>query len=356
MNAPEHRQTKKVAVLMVDTFAPLPILGPMEMLNMACQFWKDATNDEVRGATFETELVGMQNKPLRFGRRVTLRPDATIATATTPDLIFIPALGSVSESLKANRGFVPWIKACSSRGTRVVSFCTGSFLVAATGLLDGRAATTHWRHANLFHKMYPKVDLQPDRLIVDEGNVITAGGATSFQDLILYLIELYCGHEAAVVVAKNLLLNMGRQSQLPFTIFSAQKTHDDRQILRVQTLMESQTDRRLTIKELAKLSGMSMRNFDRRFRNATGESPSVYMQKLRVENAKRLLETSSDTVQEIMWKVGYEDYRSFHRLFRAFTTLSPTGYRSKYGITNDDEKLAHSHRRNYRNKTAPTNV
>jgi len=333
MKHAERQQTVKVAILLVDTFAPFPILGPMDILNMSCDFCSSTSDGEVPGATFETELVSTGNKPLRFGRRVTLRPDASIATARRPDLVFIPALGAVTESLlKANRGFIPWIKACSLRGARVVSFCTGSFLLAETGLLDGRAATTHWRYADLFRKMYPEVDLQPERLIVDEGNVITAGAATSFQDLILYLIEMYCGREAAIVTAKNLALDIGRQSQLAFTIFSIQKAHDDRQILRVQSLMESHCHQRLTMKQLAKCGGMSMRNFDRRFRNAAGEAPSIYMQKIRIEKAKRLLEASRFTVGEIMSMVGYEDSRSFHRLFRAFTTLSPKAYRVKYGI------------------------
>jgi transcriptional regulator GlxA family with amidase domain len=273
---------------------------------------------------------------------VALYPDASIATARKPDLILIPPPGlgdSIKESLMANRGFIPWIKACNSNGARVVSLCTGSFLLAETGLLNGRTATTHWLCASLFRKMFPKVNLQPERLIVDEGNIITSGAAMSFQDVMLYLIELYCGREAAILTAKILLVDVGRQAQLPFTIFSTQRTHDDRQILRVQGLMESESHRKMTMKYLAKSGGMSMRNFDRRFRNATGESPSSYMQKVRIEKAKRLLETSTYTVDEIMSKVGYEDSRSFHRLFRAFTALSPKGYRSKYGMRASSDSL-----------------
>jgi transcriptional regulator GlxA family with amidase domain len=335
MKHPEPRRTLKVALLMVDTFAPITILGPMDVLNTSCQIWPSANGGNIPGATFQTELVSLRNKPLRFGQRVALYPDASIATARTPDLILIPppALGNnIVESIKANRGFIPWIKACSLRGARVFSFCSGSFLLAETGLLNGRTATTHWLCAGLFRQMYPNVHLQPERLIVDEGNVITSSAAMSFQDVMLYIIELYCGREAAILTAKILLVDVGRQAQLPFTIFSTQKTHNDRQVLRVQGFMESQSYQRLSMKELARSGGMSMRNFDRRFRNATGESPSTYMQKIRIEKAKRLLETSTYTVEEIMSKVGYEDSRSFHRLFRAFTTLSPKAYRLKYGM------------------------
>jgi len=335
MKQPEAQRTLEVAVLMVDTFAPITILGPLDMLNAACEIWRSVCGDDIRGTTFQTELVSLEKKPVRFGRRVTLYPDASIDNAKTPDLIVIPPPGlgdNITASLKVSRGFIPWIKACSSNGTRIVALCTGSFLLAETGLLNGRTATTHWMCASLFRKMYPKVDLQPERLIVDEGNIITSSAAMSFQDVMLYLIELYGGREAAIVTAKTLLVDVGRQAQLPFTSFSAQKTHDDRQILRVQGLMESESHQKMTMKYLARSGGMSMRNFDRRFRNATGESPSSYMQRIRIEKAKRLLETSTHTVDEIMYKVGYEDSRSFHRLFRDFTTLSPKAYRLKYGM------------------------
>ena len=335
MKQPDTQTTLRVAVLMVDTFAPITILGPLDMLNASCEIWRSVSGDGVRRTTFQTELISLGKKPLRFGRRVTVYPDASIDTAKTPDLILIPPPGlgdDITASLKVSQGFIPWIKACSLRGARIVSLCTGSFLLAETGLLNGRTATTHWMCASLFRKMYPKVDLQPERLIVDEGNIITSSAAMSFQDVMLYLIELYSGREAAILTAKTLLVDVGRQAQLPFTSFSAQKIHDDRQILRVQGLMESESHQRMTMQYLARSSGMSMRNFDRRFRNATGESPSSYMQRIRIEKAKRLLETSTHTVDEIMSKVGYEDYRSFHRLFRAFTALSPKAYRLKYGM------------------------
>jgi len=182
----------------------------------------------------------------------------------------------------------------------------------------------------VFRKTYPKVKLHPEQLIVDEGNVITSGAATSFLDLVLYLIELYCGHEAAVIVAKVLLIEMGRYTQLPYTIFATHKTHRDREILVVQHFMETQIHRQLPVERLAERAGMSVRTFDRRFRNAVGDAPSVYWQKLRIERAKRLLETTDDNVEQIMLKVGYEDARSFRRLFHNLTDLSPKDYRRKY--------------------------
>ena len=335
MKPPATQKTLKVAVLLIGSSVPIATIGPTNILDMSCDILRDARDGNVHGTIFDIQLVSLSNKPMRFGRSVVLYPDATIATARAPDLILIPPPGAcdkIVEALKANRGFVPWIKRCASRGTRVVSFCTGAFLLAETGLLDGRAATTNWQCADLFRKMYPKVDLQPDRLIVDQGIVITSAATSSYQDLMLYLIELYSGREAAILTSKVMLLEIGRDSQLPFTNFSAQKTHDDRQILRVQHLIESESHQRLTIKHLAKRAGMSLRTFERRFRNAAGELPSTYVQKMRIEKAKRLLETSMDTVEQIITKVGYEDRRSFRRLFRTFAALSPREYRRKYGM------------------------
>jgi len=301
----------------------------MDILNKSCALIRGIF-DEGR-TNFEIELVGLSKSPLRFGDCVTVHPHASIATAKRPALVLSPSVGdNVLKSLESLRAFVPWIKACAGRGARIVSMCTGAFLLAETGLLDGRAATTHWFFADLFRKTYPKVDLHPEQLIVDEGNVITGGAATSFLDLVLYLVELYCGHEAAVLTAKTLLIEMGRHTQLPYTVFSTHAMHDDRQIRRVQHFIDAQVNRQLSIETLARHAGMSVRNFDRRFRNAVGQRPSAYLQKLRIEKAKRLLEATDDTVEQIIFKVGYEDDRAFRRLFHRLTDLSPKVYRRKY--------------------------
>jgi len=320
-----------VAILAFETFSALPITGPMDLLNESCSLQREVLGPDASRTTFDVELVSLTKQPLRFGSAVTLHAHETISTARKPNLLLVPSGGhKVLESLAPLRGFIPWIQACSAQGARVVAMCTGTFLLAETGLLDGRTATTHWFYADLFRRKYPKVDLHPERMIIDEGNVITSGAATSFLDLVLYLVELYCGRESAILTAKILLIEMGRYTQLPYTIFSTQKMHDDQQILRQQQFMEANLQGDLTIDLLAGRAGMSARNFDRRFRAAAGEAPSSYLKKLRIEKAKRLLETTNDTIAEIMLKVGYEDERSFRRLFNALTTLSPKAYRQRY--------------------------
>jgi len=328
----ERRRSIQVAILAFETFATLSITGPMDILNKASAVWNGIYGKAVPYASFNIELVSLTKRPIKFGDTITIRPHASVQTATKPDLILIPSAGeNVLEKLALLMPFIPWIKQCSTQGTRIVSLCTGAFLLAETGLLDGRAATTHWFLADQFRETYPKVRVHPERLIVDEGIVITSGAATSFLDLMLYLIELYNGHEAAVLVAKAFLIETGRRTQLPYSVPSWQKLHNDREILRVQQLIESNFGRELTTEVMAQHANMSVRNFDRRFRHAVGEAPSNYLQKLRVEKAKRLLESTNDSIEEIIVKVGYEDDRSFRRLFRRLTDLSPKAYRVRYG-------------------------
>ena len=326
-----RRRPTNVAILAFETFAAIPISGPMEILNKSCALLADARGEDPDNPAFNVELVALNKRPLHFSGCVTLNPHDSIATAERPDLLLIPSVGDdVLSSLTSLRAFVPWIKECSAHGVRLVSMCTGSFLLGETGLLNGRSATTHWAFADLFRRTYPQVNLLPDRLIVDEGNIITAGASTAFLDVALYLLELYCGREAAILTAKVLLIEMGRYSQLPYTIFSKQKMHKDQQILRAQQFVENHLARQITVEDLAKRAGMSTRNFDRRFRAAAGEAPTSYLQKLRIERAKRLLETTDNTVSEIMLKVGYEDERSFSRLFSSLTQVSPKAYRKRY--------------------------
>jgi transcriptional regulator GlxA family with amidase domain len=310
----------------------------MFLLDAACGIWRAANGEYPRGTKFKIDLVSLTKKPLRFPDGAIVHPTISIAQAVRPDLILIPAVGDnfqvegFAQSLEPYSAFLPWIRACAAGGARVVSVCTGAFLLAATGLLDGRNATTHWLWADEFRKTYPKVKLHPEKLIVDEGNIITSGAATSFNDLVMYLIELYCGYEAAVFISKLLAIDLRRRTQLPYTIFFGQKSHNDRHVLQIQQVIESDNGENWTSESLAKKAGMSLRNFHRRFRKATGEAPLAYIQKIRIEKAKRLLSETNDTVEEIADKIGYKDSRSFRRLFHNHTALSPKAYRMNYGI------------------------
>ena len=248
----QTQRSINVAILAFETFATMPITGFMDILNKSAAVWRDTYGMDVPYAAFNIELVSLTKKALHFGDYITLHPHASIATAKKPDLILIPSAGeNVVQTMNQLRPFIPWIKRCASRGARLVSLCTGAFLLAEAGLLDGRAATTNWFFADLFRKTYPRVKLQPERLIVDEGNVITSGAATSFLHLALYLIELYNDHQAAVLVAQAFLIEMGRGTQLPYSIFAIHKMHKDPQIFRIQRFIEQNLDRKQTRAEVS---------------------------------------------------------------------------------------------------------
>src|SRR2546425_397527 len=270
--------------------------------------------------------------PVAFANGITLNPSASL-DEVKPDLILVPSIDEELDSaLKRNQSYVEWVKESFKRGAHLSSLCTGAFVLGASGALDGRRATTHWFFANEFRRRFPKVDLQERHMVVDEGNVVTCGGATTFLNLMIYLIGKYFSHDLAVHASKIFLIDMDRPSQLPFTIHSFSTTHGEHTVARSQTFIAEHFHEELMIDAVARRAGMSVRNFSRRFKTATGESFSSYLQKLRIENAKRLLETTGASASEIMYRVGYNDERSFRRLFKQHTGLAPKHYRNKFKL------------------------
>ncbi len=223
-----------------------------------------------------------------------------------------------------------WLSHCKSKGTLITSYCTGSFVLAAAGILHQKTATTHWRSADLFRRMFPMIKLDTDQLIVDNGQVICSGGSMSYMDLSLYIIDRLVGKDIASDTAKLLVFDPVRQRQSPYVSFSAQKGHEDKAILKAQEWLESHFKQQIVIDELAERVGLTPRTFKRRFKQATFENPITYLQRIRLEFAKDKLEQTTDTVNKIMWSVGYEDLSSFRQLFKRFTGLTPKEYRQKF--------------------------
>jgi transcriptional regulator GlxA family with amidase domain len=203
-------------------------------------------------------------------------------------------------------------------------------VLAETGLLDGKTATTHWGFADQFQRRYPQIKLKPERLITDEGNLFCSGGYNGGIDLSLYLVEKYCGHEVALQSSKSVIADIGRTSQAPYAIFQFQKDHRDKQILVVQEWIENNFDQNFNYNQLARHHGMSRRTFERRFKAATGDTPLTYQQRIRVEAAKRLLEDGNRSFDEITYQVGYEDSSSFRKIFLKQTSLRPREYQKKF--------------------------
>jgi transcriptional regulator GlxA family with amidase domain len=208
--------------------------------------------------------------------------------------------------------------------------CTGAFLLAASGLLDGKSCSTHWAFADRFRAMFPKIDLQPDRLITDENGLYTNGGAYSFLNLMLYLVEKYFDRQTAIFCSKVFQIEMDRESQSEFIIFQGQKTHGDELIREAQQYIESNLQEKISIEHLSSSFALGRRNFDRRFIKATGNTPLEYTQRVRMEAAKKALETSRKQINEVMYEVGYSDVKAFREVFRKITGMSPLEYRTRY--------------------------
>lgn len=303
------------------------IEGPHKVLSQV--------NDLLAGAgqppAFHIELVGLTRDKTFNQGLFTLHAHRTIAEEFRTDLIIIPAPhGDLAEAVALNAPFLPWIRQQHARGAEVASLCLGAFLLAATGLMDGRQCATHWLGAPQFAAMYPAVHLVGEQVITDEQGLYSSGGAYSYLNLILYLIEKYVSRDMAVCCAKVFQIDIGRRSQAPFVIFRGQKDHDDEPIKKTQEFIEQHFAEKLSVDELAALSCLSRRNFERRFKKATTNTVAEYIQRVKIEAAKMSLETSQENVNEVMYSVGYADAKAFRTLFKRLTGVSPLAYRERY--------------------------
>jgi transcriptional regulator GlxA family with amidase domain len=282
---------------------------------------------------FEVRLAGLDSGPVSCLDGVTLQPSVAAADVTAPDLVVVPGLDDdLAVSFGINRGWVPWLARWHAGGARVAASCTGAFLVADAGLLDGRPATTHWLFADELGRRYPAVQVLADHMIVDNGDVITSGGATAFLNLVLYLVERFAGHDRANLAARVLLVDGHRSSQLPYVAFGRERAHDDVIVHQVQQHIDSHLGEPLRVAELAASFGLSERTLSRRFASATGRGPQSYLQHARIQHARRLLETAGDPIDQVRRLAGYSDPAAFRRVFKRVTGLSPSGYRDAYGL------------------------
>jgi transcriptional regulator GlxA family with amidase domain len=249
------------------------------------------------------------------------------------DLIFVPTTGlSVDDVVERNASIVPWLQRRSTRGVAIASVCSGVGLVAAAGLLDGKRATTHWGLAERFREKYPRVNWMPELMVTEDHGFYCGGGVNASLDLSLYLVERFCGHEIAMQTSKALLIETPRAWQSGFAIVPLKTDHTDDNISSAQEWMHKNFAKTFSLEEPAHRVGMSARNFVRRFKEATGDSPLTYLQKLRIAAAKRMLESNHRSMQEISEAVGYQDHVFFRTLFQRHTGVSPSAYRERFGI------------------------
>lgn len=280
---------------------------------------------------FKIELVGLSKETPLIRGMYTIRTDRVIDDVEKTDLLIIPAIdGDLRKGLEDNAAFIPWISKQYAAGAEVASLCVGAFLLASTGLVNGKKCATHWVSANEFRKMFPDVNLVTERVVTDENGIYTSGGAYSYLMLVLYLIEKYAGRAAAVFCAKVFAIDIDRESQSPFMMFSGQKEHEDEAIKKAQAFIEGNFHQRITVDELASMFSLSRRNLERRFKRATSNTVVEYIQRVKIEAAKMSLESTSENVNEVMYKVGYTDTKAFRTTFKKITGISPIQYRTKY--------------------------
>ena len=280
---------------------------------------------------FKVQLVGICKETSQRNGLFTVDADVLIGDVKKTDLIIIPAIhGDPKTVMEKNEEFVPWIIQQYEKGAEVASLCIGSFFLASTGLLDGKQCATHWTAANTFRSIFPNVNLVDDRIMTEDDGIYTSGGAYSFTNLLVYIIEKYAGRDIAVLISKFFMIDIDRISQSPFIIFKGQKTHDDEPIKKAQEYIENNFEEKITIDQLASMFAVGRRNMERRFKKATANTVTEYIQRVKIEAAKKNLETGRKNINEVMYEVGYSDTKAFRTIFKRITGLSPINYRNKY--------------------------
>ncbi|MEJ7645342.1 MAG: helix-turn-helix domain-containing protein [Chryseolinea sp.] len=315
-----------VSLLVFDGVVASSVAGVVDLITGTNRYLESQKKSPV----FEIELVGEKlfaNAPLYFLSQV---KHASIKTAKVPNLIIVPSFNvGNGEIIGNNKVLVAWIKKMRGKGAEVASLCLGCYFLAECGLLDGIEVTSHWAEANQIQKRYPALKMKSDLVITDNDGIYTSGGAFSSLKLIVYLIEKFCGRTTALVISKMFEVEMDRKSQAHFAIFTGLHHHNDVAIISAQRFIEENYRKAVSFEEVSTMVNMGNRNFIRRFKAATSNTPSEYLQRVRIESAKRGLENGHD-IASIIDDTGYTDVKTFRSLFKRYTGLSPMEYKRKY--------------------------
>ena len=299
----------------------VPQHAVIEAISPAYRLFKTA-NDFLAAAgkkpKFEVEYVGLHKSIKANDGEYSIKVDKLIDEIKKTDLIFIPALyGNMKTAVSRNAKAIPWLQQMHKKGAEVASLCIGAFLLGATGLVDGKKCSTHWAYCGEFKE-------------TEQGSVYSSGGANSLWNLLLYLLEKFTDRETAVLASKYFAIDIDRSSQSAFAMFTGQKHHSDKEILKAQEYIENNIHEKITTNKLATVTTLGRRTFERRFKDATHHSVLEYIQRIKIEAAKRQFENNRKNVNDIMCEVGYTDTKAFRDLFKKITGLTPIEYRNKY--------------------------
>ena len=306
-----------------------------EFFNL-CNIFLPHLEGSVQESYFHTEIVTVNGKRVSSFGGIPIQPSRSIREVQKTDLILIPSFQPTVVPLQSiSERILEWIEHHYKKHAKIAAISAGAFVLAETGLLNHKKATTNWLFLREFKSRYPEVRLQPQQIITEDSGLICTASNNFTADLCAYFIKQMGFHELAAKFSKGMMLHPSWEHQSPWTIFGIQKNHNDREILQAQEWMEENHAEVGYIDAIAEQFSISPRHFKRRFKKATGDAPLTYLQRLRVEAAKCKLESTQDTIDEITWLVGYEDINSFRRLFKKHTGLSPRAYRTRFSNTND---------------------
>lgn len=288
-------------------------------------------NKSGKPAAFETHLVGISSQVHPGPSGFTLHPDLLLEDAGSPDLIIIPPLfGDFDAAIEANKAFIPWIKSQYGFGTEIASLCVGAFFLASTGIVNGKKCSTHWGFIDQFKSKFPEVEVLDGKIVTEDNGIYSSGGANSYWNLLLHLVEKYVDRDMAILLSKYFAIDIDRTNQSSFAIFQGQKSHPDTEIRKAQEIIEDRFDQRISVDELADELAIGRRSFERRFKRVTNNSVLEYIQRVKMEAAKRSFESSLKNINEVMFDVGYTDSKAFRTTFKKVTGITPVEYRKKY--------------------------
>lgn len=294
-------------------------------------FASEMMREKTKGDFFRVQLVGFKKQILFDDGSCTVEVHKTIQEAEYADLIIVPAIwGDVLRGTQLNRHYLPWLVEQYKKGSEIASYCVGAFIVAATGLLNGKRCATHWAYTDEMQKYYPEIKMVPDKIIHEQNGIYSSGGGTSYWNLLLFLLEKFTNRQIVIAATKYFLLDLARESQSEFIMFRGQKEHGDQLIEKVQLFIENNYREKINIEKLATDFSIVRRTLERRFRKATNNSIAEYIQLTKIEVAKKEIETGRKTITEIMYELDYADKRTFKDLFIKITGLTPMEYKKKY--------------------------
>ena len=318
---------KTVSILVPESAVLQGIADPRYMFTAVNMFLQNAGKPPL----FNVQLVGRSREVKLNAGAFSIHTDLLLDEVKKTDLVIVPPLfGDLNAGIKMNEDMIPWIIDQYNNGAEVASLCLGAFLLASTGLLNGKKCSTHWFFANQFRSMFPEVNLVDEKVITEENHVYSSGGATSYWNLLLYLVEKYTNREMAILAAKYFVVDMGRTEQSPFSIFRGQKDHEDEVVKNAQEYIENNFQQKITVDELSDRFNVVRRTFERRFKKSTHNTVVEYIQRVKIEAAKKSFESNKKTIYEVMYDVGYTDIKAFRDVFKKITGMPPVDYRNKY--------------------------